>query len=77
MAKWIIRRAVLFLPFISISFLRGADEFSQTLKPFFASHCVKCHGGDKVKGKVNLKEIDNMSDFLAKPELIQDLLGVI
>lgn len=77
MAKWIIRRAVLFLPFISISFLRGADEFSQTLKPFFASHCVKCHGGDKVKGKVNLKEIDNMSDFLAKPELIQDLLGVM
>ncbi|MED5586434.1 MAG: DUF1588 domain-containing protein [Verrucomicrobiota bacterium] len=55
----------------------AADEFGQTLKPFFASHCVKCHGGEKVKGKVNLKEIGNLNDFLAKPELIQDLLGVI
>ncbi|HJO08686.1 MAG TPA: DUF1588 domain-containing protein [Verrucomicrobiota bacterium] len=54
-----------------------ADEFKQFIKPIFAKNCVKCHGGEKVKGKVNLKEITNTSQFIAKPELIKELIEVI
>ncbi|MDD9867248.1 MAG: DUF1592 domain-containing protein, partial [Verrucomicrobiales bacterium] len=56
---------------------QGADDFRQKLQPVFAKHCVKCHGGDKVKGKVNLKEIANAGQFLAKPELIKEIIDVI
>ena len=55
----------------------AADDFQQKLRPFFAHHCVKCHGEKKVKGKVNLKEITTAKQFLAKPELIKELIEVI
>ncbi len=55
----------------------AADDFQQQLQPLFARHCVKCHGGEKVKGKVNLKEIANANQFLAKPELIKEIIDVI
>ena len=56
---------------------KAADDFQQKLQPIFARHCVKCHGGEKVKGKVNLKEITNAGQFLAKPELIKEIIDVI
>ena len=56
---------------------QAADEFQQKLQPLFAQHCVKCHGGDKVKGKVNLKEIANARQFLGKPALIKELIDVL
>ena len=77
LAHWLIRGIALFLLLAPMPVLKGADDFEQTLKPFFSSHCVKCHGGEKVKGKVNLKEIGNLKEFMARPELIQDLLGVM
>ncbi len=63
--------ALLWLP------AQAADDFRQKLQPVFAKHCVKCHGGDKVKGKVNLKEIDTTAKFLAKPALIKELIDVL
>ena len=56
---------------------RAADEFNQFLKPLFARNCIKCHGEKKVKGKINLKEIATAKQFLAKPELIKELIEVI
>ncbi|MED6326542.1 MAG: DUF1587 domain-containing protein, partial [Verrucomicrobiota bacterium] len=55
----------------------AADEFQEKLQPLFAQHCVKCHGADKVKGKVNLKEIGNARQFLGKPALIKELIDVL
>jgi hypothetical protein len=55
----------------------GAEEFDQYLKPFWAAHCTKCHGEEKVKGKVNLKEIGSTKDFLAKPGLIKEMIEAI
>ncbi|MBT6462027.1 MAG: DUF1588 domain-containing protein [Opitutae bacterium] len=54
-----------------------ADEFSIYLKPLFEQNCIKCHGGEKTKGKVNLKEIGSARDFLAKPALIKEIIEVI
>ena len=76
-ARQLIRRSALLLSFASIQMAATADEFKQFIKPIFAKNCVKCHGGEKVKGKVNLKEITNTSQFIAKPELIKELIEVI
>ena len=57
--------------------LIGLDSFNQTIAPLFEQNCVKCHGGEKTKGKVNLMEIRSQADILAKPELIKELIEVI
>ena len=54
----------------------GADTFKTIVKPFISNHCVKCHGGEKVKGKINLKEISAHEELIGNPELIRDLIGV-
>ena len=59
LAQWSIKGFTLLLCLAALPVPAGADDFERQLKPFFANHCIKCHGGDKVKGKVNLKEIGN------------------
>lgn len=55
-----------------------ADSFVEIVRPAMARHCVKCHGKDgKVKGKVNLLELNQGAKLGAKPELIQDLIAVL
>lgn len=58
-------------------FCLGAENYQSFLKPLFDKNCIKCHGGEKTKGKVNLKEIRNQADFLAKPALLKELIEVI
>ena len=73
--QFILRYALLLL--LGGSHLASAaDEFDKFLKPLFAKSCVKCHGGKKLKGKINLKEIVNSKQFLAKPDLIKELIEV-
>ena len=55
----------------------AAHGFDDFLKPLFAENCEKCHGGEKVKGKVNLKEITSTESFLSKPKLIKELIEVV
>ena len=69
--------SLLLLIFTWSSAARAADDFQNKLQPVFASHCVKCHGGEKVKGKINLKEISNAAQFLAKPALIKEIIDVL
>ena len=76
-ARRFIQQGVLLLSFLYILAAPAADEFELVLQPLFAKNCVKCHGGEKVKGKGNLKEIANAKQFLAKPELIKQLIEVI
>lgn len=63
--------------FLTSASVALADDFNSFLKPLFEQNCVKCHGGEKTKGKVNLKEIGKAVDFLAKPALIKELIEVI
>ena len=54
------------------------NAFEERLKPAFAKHCLECHGsGDEIMGDVNLAAMSDVSDLLAKPELIQDLIRVV
>ena len=76
-AKRFIFGNVLLLIFTYSSSAQSADNFQNKLQPIFASHCVKCHGGEKVKGKINLKEIASAAQFLAKPKLIKEIIDVL
>jgi len=55
----------------------AADEFSSFVQPLLVKHCVRCHGGEKLKGKVNLKEISDSAAFLTKADLIKEMIEVI
>ncbi|MDE0821215.1 MAG: DUF1592 domain-containing protein, partial [Opitutales bacterium] len=54
------------------------DPFTAFLQPVFKQSCVKCHGEKgKVKGKVNLLEINTLNDLLADPERLEAIVVVI
>ncbi|MDP6207795.1 MAG: hypothetical protein QGG01_05785, partial [Roseibacillus sp.] len=54
-----------------------AAAFSTSLKPLFTKHCIKCHGGEKTKGKVNLKEITTAPQLRSKPKLLKEMIEAI
>ena len=56
---------------------RASDAFDGFLKPLFAEHCVHCHGEAKTKGKIHLEGLRSVDDLRAKPELIEEIIGVI
>lgn len=55
----------------------SANDFESFLKPIFAQSCYKCHGGEKVKGKVNIKEISNLDALMSKPSMIEEIIDVV
>ena len=75
--KCIIRS--LLVPVISLMVITHvqANEFDSFLKPLFTQNCTKCHGDKKVKGKVNLKEIQSLEQFMGKPEMIKEMIEVV
>jgi len=56
---------------------RAATEFDEFLKPLLVKSCQECHGGKKVKGKVNFKEITSAEQLLGKPKLIRDVIEAV
>ena len=54
-----------------------ANDFESFLKPIFTQSCYKCHGGDKVKGKINIKEISNLQELMSKPSMIEEIIDVV
>ncbi|MFT5467229.1 MAG: hypothetical protein ACI8UO_002333 [Verrucomicrobiales bacterium] len=53
------------------------ESFDAFLKPLFAENCVRCHGGEKLKGKINLKELSTAQQLLAKPDLIKEVIEAV
>ena len=70
-----------FYSFIFLLIFAGtsfADDSLVGINSILDSHCIKCHGeGGKVKGKVNLKELQSANLLSSKPELLESLIGVI
>ncbi len=67
-----------FFLFTVTSSTHGADSFSTLIQPLFAKNCTGCHGeNDKVKGKVNLLEIESLSQLSGHTELLEELVDVI
>ena len=76
-AHKLIYKSCLLLPLLCLGVDLAANDFDNFLKPLFTRKCIKCHGEKKVKGKVNLKKIQTAKQFLAKPELIKEMIEVI
>lgn len=55
----------------------GVDGFKARVAPFFKTHCVKCHGPAKSKGKITLHSLNgdlSLGQELEKWESILDML---
>lgn len=55
----------------------GRSGFESHIKPFFETHCVKCHGPEKSKGKITIHSLDgdlSAGQELERWELILDAL---
>lgn len=60
------------LAFIYLPFASGSVH--ETIQ----ARCVHCHGKDgKVKGKINLLELQSLADFAKKPELLADVIEAL
>jgi len=58
--------------------LLPATASDESVLSTFRKNCVQCHGEDgKVKGKVNLLEIESEEALLNDPELLEELVAVI
>jgi len=51
--------------------------YEDQVVPVFSEHCVRCHGGKKTKGKIDLKALATTAEFLAQPALIQNVIEVV
>ena len=66
-----------FIFIFAIGLLTTSTDGAQPMA-LFKAHCVKCHGQDgKVKGKVNLLELNSPKALAAKPELLGTLIEVL
>lgn len=71
-------RTLLILPFVwLITAELSANDFDSFLKPLFQQNCYKCHGEEKTKGKVNLKEISDLNQLMGKPEMVKEIIEVV
>ena len=64
--RWILLVAWLFLP------LRGSD-----LPGLLRENCLKCHGGEKVKGKVDLSGFLKTGNFKENVDLLESLVEAV
>ncbi len=56
----------------------SSELFAASLQPVFKEHCIKCHGKDgKIKGKVDLVALNNVTDLLAHPDLLETMIGAL
>lgn len=51
------------------SLAETAMGFEDDVRPFLEKHCIKCHGGEKTKGEVDLSAIKTMADAEAHTEM--------
>ena len=40
------------------------SSFNATMKPLFEKHCIRCHGGEKTKGDVDLTLYKNSQQLI-------------
>src|SRR5688572_18457942 len=56
--KWeyemVWRRCIFLVPLIFGARVALADKLFEEVRPILMTHCVKCHGGEKVKGEFDL-----------------------
>lgn len=54
-----------------------AEPFADVIQPVLKDRCVKCHGANKTRGKINLEELGSIEQWRAKPEVIDRVIRAI
>ena len=71
---------ILLAVFLSLN-LEASEKkhiFNNLIKPVFQANCIKCHGGKgKVKGKLNLLELNTLPKFQEDAERIEKIIIAI
>lgn len=62
---------------MSAGILSADPEFDTSIRPLVEDYCVKCHGGEKVKGDVDFTEIMDADDFSAHFEMWETVADVL
>ncbi len=65
---------------LTLSCLGGvapAGEFDDIVQPLLTAKCIKCHGVRESQAKINFQAITSASEMLARPELVQRMIGAI
>lgn len=53
------------------------EPFQNEIQPLLDTYCIKCHGGEKVKGEVDFSVINNAEDVDAHFELWETVVDVL
>ena len=61
----------------SATLLGSATGFEEQIRPFLDRYCIDCHGGEKVKGKVDYSKIQTATDVDAQFELWETVIDVL
>ena len=65
------------LVFMVPLFLTAQNSYESAIIPFLKSKCIECHGGKKVKGKVDFTKIKTKEDILKNFEIFESALELI
>ena len=57
------------LALLLLLFFDPVSGFEGEVLPFLEKHCVRCHGGEKTKGEIDLSKIQTLKDAEKNPEL--------
>jgi Protein of unknown function (DUF1587) len=66
--RWTLALAVFFLAIAVTAPVRG-DGFEQNVRPLLQKHCLRCHGGGKPKGDVNLGKFEDEESLRHDPDV--------
>ncbi len=53
------------------------DEFASQIEPFFATFCIRCHGGESTKGELSLKALANQWSTDEEVEIWESILEML
>lgn len=53
------------------------DSYQEQIVPFLKKHCIECHGGKKVKGKVDFTKIKTLDDARTEYKIFESGLELI
>ena len=63
--------------FLALSAQAKEMTLKSKVTPFLNKYCVECHGGKKVKGKIDLTKIKDQKDLLKNYELFESAVELI
>ena len=70
-------RCFLYIPVLHAAFLASLLGFEKNVRPIIEHSCIKCHGGEKVKGKVDFSKILTQTDADAHFDLWETVESVL